>query len=115
MGTKVFRSLELDFKSLITKSKLAFFKSGKPIIFPLTATLVFPIPLISKLGISMFFNLPDTLLLISSIALELLLKGLVSANFGTNNKTSLNPNLLFFKEALILNSPGFLEMNSLDG
>ena len=72
-------------------------------------------PLISSFGIVMFFNLPEILVLISITAVGLLLKGFTLDNVGTKSKTSIKPNLLFFKLALITNSPKLLFKDAIDG
>ena len=63
----------------------------------------------------MFFNFPEILVFISITAFGLLLKGLVLDNVGTKSKTSLKPNLLFFKLVLITNSPKFSFNEAIDG
>ncbi len=96
-------------------SNRAWSTLGKPTIEPLACNLVLPIPLTSRLGISMRFSLPETVLLISKIPFGLLANGLVVANCGAKTSRSLKPNRLFFKLAFIDSSPGFLLNAAIEG
>ncbi|MNT29943.1 hypothetical protein D3C72_1657100 [compost metagenome] len=62
-GTKVLMSFEEVLNSLIFKSKYAFLASGSPVILPLAAMTVVPMPLISRLGMTRSLIFPDTSLL----------------------------------------------------
>ena len=106
-GTNAETSLALDCNFFISKSKYAFLTSGKPIIFPLAAIFVFPIPLISRFGKVIFFSFPEIVAFMFKTAFGFLSNGLVFSSVGANNKTSLKPNLLFCKWAIIPNSPMF--------